>query len=220
MPSSRPCTIPYVLHLVSHLHPRSILDVGIGFGKWGYLFREYTDIVGSEHEPERYAKEGWRTNIEGIEAFEPYLHAAHHYVYDKIHIGDAATILPTLGQYDVVFFGDIIEHFEIEQGKALLSSACEHAEKCVCLTTPRFDTGQGGLCNNPLEEHRSLWAPSDFRDVGDCRVYLADRRTYFVVYWRSQDHRIDPEWTLDVQAGLPRNLRRLARSLMRVILGR
>ena len=45
MPSSRPNTIPTVIHIVKQLRPSSILDVGVGFGKWGHLFREYTDIV-------------------------------------------------------------------------------------------------------------------------------------------------------------------------------
>ncbi len=39
MPSSRPNIIPIVIHLIRQLKPRSILDVGVGFGKWGHLFR-------------------------------------------------------------------------------------------------------------------------------------------------------------------------------------
>ena len=54
MPSSRPNTIPTVINLLRQLKPQSILDVGVGFGKWGHLFREYTDILEAEHEPARY----------------------------------------------------------------------------------------------------------------------------------------------------------------------
>ncbi len=54
MPSSRPNTIPTVIHLVRQLKPKSILDVGVGFGKWGHLFREYTDINEAENDPARY----------------------------------------------------------------------------------------------------------------------------------------------------------------------
>jgi hypothetical protein len=53
MPSSRPTTIPVVIHLLRQIRPRSILDVGIGFGKWGHLFREYTDINEAERDPAR-----------------------------------------------------------------------------------------------------------------------------------------------------------------------
>ena len=56
MPSSRPNTIPTVIHLVKQFQPKSILDVGIGFGKWGHLFREYTDINEAEKDPARYRR--------------------------------------------------------------------------------------------------------------------------------------------------------------------
>lgn len=217
MPSSRPCTIPLVLSLVRHVNPSTVLDVGIGFGKWGYLFREYTDIAASEHDPARYKKDAWRTQIEGIEAFEPYLHPAHEYIYDEVHIGNALEVLPSLGMYDVVFLGDVIEHFEMTDGKKLLKAAMEHNGTCVLVTTPRFETGQAELCENPLETHRSLWSESDFKELGDCRVYHADRRTLLAVYWRPGVEAFDPEWSLDVQAGLGRNFKRLARSVMNLL---
>ena len=69
MPSSRPNTIPAVVHLLRQIQPRSILDVGVGFGKWGHLFREYTDIHESENDPARYPKKNWHVRIDGIEGF-------------------------------------------------------------------------------------------------------------------------------------------------------
>jgi len=42
---------PTVIHLIRQLKPISILDVGVGFGKWGHLFREYTDINEAENDP-------------------------------------------------------------------------------------------------------------------------------------------------------------------------
>lgn len=182
MPSSRPNTIPYVVHLVNYLQPESILDVSVGFGKWGYLFREYTDIVNSERNPGRYAKKGWQVRIEGIEAFKDYLHEGHRFIYDKIHIGNAIDILPTLGRYDIIFFGDIIEHFPLQTGKKLLKTAMRQCNKCVILTTPKYDTAQIDLCNNLLERHRSVWGRKDFRALGKCSIALADKGTYVVAY--------------------------------------
>ncbi len=217
MPSSRACTIPYVMRLVRTVKPNSILDVGVGFGKWGYLFREYTDIVQSEKDPARYQKNNWRTRIDGIEAFEAYLHPAHKYIYDNIQVGDAATVLPTLGAYDMIFFGDIIEHFDLEQGQQLLLEAGQHAAHCVCVTTPRFATAQGALCNNALEQHRSVWTPSDFRKVNDCSIYLADDKTYVVVYWTCESSRIESQWGVDIQPRLRHNVRRAVRCLSRCL---
>ena len=105
----------------------------------------------SESDPDRYSKEGWKVRIEGIEAYTGYLHEGHKFVYEKIHVGEAKEIMSNLGKFDVIFFGDIIEHFPLNEGKQLLKTAISHANKCVMLTTPKYDTYQAELCNNPLE---------------------------------------------------------------------
>jgi hypothetical protein len=120
--------------------------------------------------------------IDGIEGFKNYLHDGHKFIYDNIHIGNAIDVLPTLGSYDVIFFGDIIEHFSMEQGKILIRAAIERSKKCVILTTPRYDTSQPDLCDNPLERHQSVWGPKDFHSLGKCLVALADKGTYVVAY--------------------------------------
>src|SRR6185436_19444562 len=103
MPSSRPNTIPTVVHLVRQLQPESILDVGVGFGKWGHLFREYTDIQDSERDPARYQRGNWRVRIDGIEGCAAYLTDMHRFIYNEIHLGDALEILPRLPPYDLIF---------------------------------------------------------------------------------------------------------------------
>src|SRR6059036_3946823 len=110
MPSSRPNTIPTIIHLIQQLKPRSILDVGVGFGKWGHLFREYTDILEAERDPGRYQREGWQVRIDGIEGHAAYLTPMHRFLYNAIHLGDAGALLKTLPVYDLIFLGDILEH--------------------------------------------------------------------------------------------------------------
>src|SRR5580765_7944388 len=120
MPSSRPSTIPVVINLLRQLQPQSILDVGVGFGKWGHLFREYTDILESERDPERYRRENWQVKIDGIEGFDAYLTDMHRYLYNTLYTGDALEVIKKVGNYDLVFLGDIIEHFDKEKGFELL----------------------------------------------------------------------------------------------------
>jgi hypothetical protein len=163
MPSSRPTTIPVVIHLLRQLRPQSILDVGVGFGKWGHLFREYTDINEAEREPNRYQRQHWQVRIDGIEGHAPYLTEMHRYLYNEVHVGDARSVLAGLPIYDLVFLGDIIEHFDKPAGIDLLQLALEHAAKAVVVSTPKFETDQENLCGNELERHRSLWAARDFR---------------------------------------------------------
>jgi hypothetical protein len=116
MPSSRPAIIPSVIHWVLQLNPQSILDVGVGFGKWGHLFREYTDIVQAARDTARYHRPNWKVRVDGIEGHAAYLTEMHQYLYNNVYTGDAARILPTLPAYDLIFFGDIIEHFTKPDG--------------------------------------------------------------------------------------------------------
>src|SRR6185503_6455462 len=163
MPSSRPNTIPTVIHLLRQLKPQSILDVGVGFGKWGHLFREYTDINEAERDPGRYQKKNWQVKIDGIEGHAAYLTDMHHYLYNEIHLGDASEWLKKVSHYDLIFMGDVLEHFDKEKGFEVLREAVVKANKAVIVSTPKYETDQADLCGNELERHRSLWSAKDFR---------------------------------------------------------
>jgi hypothetical protein len=181
MPSSRPNTIPIVIHLLRQLKPQSILDVGIGFGKWGHLFREYTDIMEAEHEPARYQRKNWRVRIDGIEGHKAYLTPMHRFLYNRIHVGDAAKLLPKLPYYDLIFLGDVIEHFDKGAGLKLLSEAFAKAGKAVIVSTPKFETEQEDVCGNELERHRSLWTAKEFRKLLGASVKTIDGATLLAV---------------------------------------
>ena len=181
MPSSRPNAIPAVLNLVRQLKPRSILDVGVGFGKWGHLFREYTDIREAEFEPSRYEKANWKVRIDGIEGHAAYITEMHRFLYDEIHIGDACELICTLSPYDLIFAGDVIEHLEKPVGQRFLSQAVMLARKAVIITTPKQETAQEELCGNPLERHRSLWSAHDFRAFDGAVVRTIDRSILLAV---------------------------------------
>ena len=181
MPSSRPNPIPTVIHLVRQLKPQSILDVGVGFGKWGHLFREYTDILEAEYDPARYRRENWRVRIDGIEGHAAYLTEMHRFLYNEIHIGDAGALMKTLPNYDLIFLGDIIEHFEKAAGVEMLRDACARANKSVIVSTPKFETEQEDLCGNELERHRSLWSEADFKQFPGAQVAVVDEATLVAV---------------------------------------
>jgi hypothetical protein len=181
MPSSRPNTIPIIIHLLRQLKPQSILDVGVGFGKWGHLFREYTDILEAEREPPRYRRENWRVRIDGIEGHAAYLTDMHRFLYNEIHLGDAGALLKALPNYDLIFLGDILEHFEKAAGKELLQDAFAHAGKAVIVSTPKFETEQEELCGNELERHRSLWSARELTAFPGTQVITVDEATLLAV---------------------------------------
>jgi hypothetical protein len=182
MPSSRPNTIPTVIHLLRQLKPQSILDVGVGFGKWGHLFREYTDILEAERDPARYDRQNWRVRIDGVEGFARYLTDMHRYLYNQIYVGDARELIAKLSRYDLIFAGDVIEHFDKPAGLQFLRDALRIANRAVIITTPKHETGQDDLCGNELERHRSLWRAADFRKAfPNAIVKTVDRATLIAV---------------------------------------
>ncbi|MEM9585946.1 MAG: hypothetical protein AAGA03_01590 [Planctomycetota bacterium] len=177
MPSSRPVAIPYVVDIVRQVTPNSILDVGVGFGKYGHLFREYTDIVASERQPERYERTHWQCRIDGVEVFQNYLTPMHEYLYDHVYIGEANGVVTQIpdATYDMVWMGDVIEHFDKQVGIQVIQQAKRIAKKVVVLATPNRFVPQDALVENEHERHLSYWTKKDFEALGSCRVAdLAD----------------------------------------------
>ncbi|MFZ1987127.1 MAG: class I SAM-dependent methyltransferase [Desulfatitalea sp.] len=148
----------YMLYL-EDTRPKSILDVGLGNGKLGFIARDFLDVMLGE----RYKKNEWQLRLDGIEAFAEYIQEHQKAIYDQIHIGDAYDIIDTLGTYDVVVMGDVLEHFEKEKGWRLLDKCFAHSDKAVILFVP---LGKGwvqpAIYGNPYETHRSCWEPDEF----------------------------------------------------------
>jgi len=153
-----PENISTVVRWITCVDPKSVLDVGIGFGKYGVLAREYTDIRHG-----RYRKEGWKTQIDGIEIFELYRNLVWQ-VYDKIYIGDALTLIDSLVNYELILLGDVIEHFAKVDGMTLLTKCQQHSTKAVIVSTPFGNYPQDAVFGNEHEWHLSMWLPEDFSD--------------------------------------------------------
>jgi len=135
---------------IRELGPASVLDVGIGFGKWGFLCREYLDVwCGSTEKSE------WRTRIVGIEGFQPYVHPGTRHVYDEVLIGDATEKIHEAGLFDLVIMADILEHFTRHWANCMLVNAVA-ISKAVLIVTPGGKWPQGALNGNEYERHRSV----------------------------------------------------------------
>ena len=172
MPSSRYDIIPFVLDRVVEMKPKSILDIGIGYGKWGVLFREYLDIW-DVNEP--FDKRG--VNIIGVEAFEDYKNSIWD-VYDEVLIGDIKehlSLLRSKPMFDLLFMGDIIEHFNKETGKRLLKELVY--DKAI-IVTPKLVSPQKVVYNNEYETHYSSWELKDF-DYPDVKQYTLNNIQVF-----------------------------------------
>ncbi len=179
MPTSVPYCIPIIASVARQLRPASVLDVGVGFGKYGCLFREYLDIWEAKSVDD-YAKSRWRTRIDGIEATREYITPLHRFIYDEIYIGDVLSIIDTLGRYDVIVMGDVLEHFEKDVGNDLLDKLYEHTEHCLLLTFPPDCAIEHNVVGNPYEAHRSTWNRADFRRFDQVAYKLVEGYTALV----------------------------------------
>jgi 2-polyprenyl-3-methyl-5-hydroxy-6-metoxy-1,4-benzoquinol methylase len=176
MPISRPDAIPIVGKIIWDSNPQSILDIGVGFGMWGVLFRTWTDIRLSELYPSRYAAKGWQTKIDGIEIHEGYKNIIHKTIYNSIWYGDALQLLQVMQPmklYDHIHLGDVIEHLEKDEGKLLLELCHEHTRVggMTTVVTPAGYRPQGAVLGNEHETHKCGWTARDFQVIGARHVW-------------------------------------------------
>ena len=154
MPSSRPNIISPVIDLIMRINPDSILDVGSGFGKWGFLLREYLEVWQGRLYPEE-----WKKRIDAIEIFKEYTRLPWYAViYNNIYNQDITKNDGILANYDLVLFMDVIEHIKKEKGLEMLKKV-----KHWIVSTPNYVSGQGTMFGNIYETHISEWSQNDFK---------------------------------------------------------
>ena len=179
MPTSDSFNISPIVSIVVNTAPRSILDVGCGFGKYGVLFREYLDIW-----HERYQKDQWQCRIVGVEAFGQYRNPIWEYVYHEMLVGRGQDVVPALKEtFDCVLIADVIEHLELAEAKALVAACLEKANLLI-VSTPKEFYAQHDILGNEYEKHRCLWTAADYPPGTHlltipalaCNIYLASRQ--------------------------------------------
>jgi 2-polyprenyl-3-methyl-5-hydroxy-6-metoxy-1,4-benzoquinol methylase len=143
MPTSEHWQIPRVCDVLVRERPRTVLDVGAGYGKFGVLAREY----------------GGAERVDAIDVVAP-----RFPVYDHVYLGDLKaidTLLPAEpARYDLALFIDVIEHLEKVDAHRVLDTLTRRASR-VLVTTP-WGFRRQELAGMPFETHRSGWHPWDF----------------------------------------------------------
>jgi hypothetical protein len=165
MPTSHLHQLNEIVEVLTLVKPRSLLDVGVGFGKYGFLAREYLELRDG-----REIYHDWQCRIDGIEAFAGYLTPLHDFVYDHVYVGEATAVVPTLDtHYDLLLLIDVLEHFEFQAGMAFLHD-CQRQARNILVSTPRRFIAQKAAFGNPFETHRSHWRRQDFEELAPCFI--------------------------------------------------
>lgn len=163
MPTSEPLSISPIINRIISLQPKSVLDVGFGFGKYGHLVREYTDIWWR-----RYYKDKWECVIDGIDIDSRYITPIHQFIYNTLYIGDIS-VIPIFRKYDVTIFCDVIEHMTKDIGKLVIEKLQSVTTKLLVVSTP-IDPGHskhGEYLPDDHEGHICKWGPDDFPQAKD-----------------------------------------------------
>jgi glycosyltransferase involved in cell wall biosynthesis len=186
MPTSWYQTIPVIVDKVIIENPKSILDIGIGFGKYGVILREVLDLT-----YERYEKEKWQIKIDGIEAFKGYKNLIHDYVYNNIYYEPIEKVLPMLGMYDVITLIDVLEHFDKHQGTDILHELLKHTKKALIISTPINPGKQNEYNGNIFEAHKSKWAITDFVsfDMDFCLLDIGDNKALILKLYPTDENK-------------------------------
>lgn len=169
--------IPGLMRYVEALKPASILEIGSGIGKWGFLCRDRLEFLEG-----RYDKRSWRTRIYGIELFPGFRNPIWEYCYDRLSVGDALDLVDAAPQVDMVLMADVIEHIPKNEGRKLLAKLAGKASYLLISTPVRFFTGEC-VDDSPGAGHVSFWGPQDFSEYsyvtearGSTRFFLVDVR--------------------------------------------
>jgi len=147
----------FILDFINNLNPRSILDVGSGFGRWGFLCRcHFAGGISLAVKPDQALR------IDAVEAFGPNVSAVYAAVYNRTFTGDAREVVPRLGAYDVIICSHMIEHLEKAEGRALIETMRQQARMALILGLPFNDPLREPIEGNEYEAHRSVWTAADF----------------------------------------------------------
>jgi len=186
MPTGGPSCLSYMCSLLLNNKPRSVLDIGIGHGKWGFLVREFVDLWIPENKygevdqqffdsSDRFNSGRFygedRTRLVGIEIFEPYITDIQHMIYDEILIGDVHDILPSMEEhFDIIICADVLEHLERNQGIDLLNDFHKHGTITYVLVPINCGSSGRAEHGNVYEIHKTSWTSEELRVFGTCCI--------------------------------------------------
>lgn len=110
-----------------------ILDVGAGNGLYGSMLRDIAE------------------RIDAVEVYAPYIESFKlEKIYDNVYNVDICNFeLPI--KYDLIIFGDVLEHIEADKAVALLNRL-NNIEQIIIAVPYQYE--QGALYGNPYEVHK------------------------------------------------------------------
>lgn len=138
-------------HILAHLRPGRVLDIGPGAGKFGKLVRDLSAQLGAPVHT---------TALEIDSAYVSQFELHRH--YDEVVVGDALGLLHTPRmRCDLAILGDCLEHMRKSHGLDLLNFLIYRSAHILVLWPD--EAIQDDWEGHAAEAHISTWSPEDFR---------------------------------------------------------
>lgn len=116
------------------LRTDSVLDLGGGDGKWGYVLGEYFH------------------NIDTVEIFEPYVERYNlKEIYREVFVGNFLDL--DFEYYDVIIMGDVFEHVTQEQATEWLNKVKDKCREIVIVVPFEYKQDWDGVYENVYGHH-------------------------------------------------------------------
>lgn len=174
MASSYANQVPFIIHVIQECKPKTVLDIGKGFGKYGFLIHEFAGIKNDQRpDPQRTLAAQSQIAIDAIDINPDYSWPHLSHIYRTVTIGDAGKLYATLPPHDLILMTDVIEHIEKPTALAMLKHFLGQGST-ILISTP-VEYFQQDLYESEAEHHVSHWTVEDFRLPG---VYV-DRQNVF-----------------------------------------
>ena len=174
MPTSHYCQISKILDLIVMLDPKSALDIGVGFGKYGMLCREYLELWNRREGYDKFMRK-----IDGVEVFDKYITPMHRFVYNNIYIGDASSVIDKLDfTYDLVLLIDVLEHLSKTEAIILVNKLLKK-HKGVLISVPKDIGKKWPAFNNPYEVHKEQWSKRELSKIGNS-LFIHDASNFIL----------------------------------------
>ena len=165
MASSFSIQIPAIVYLLQQLKPSTVLDIGKGFGKYGFLIHEYAGIDNRERiNPALSMAEQSAIKVDAVEADKDLLLPHLNQVYSNIFIGDVFEIYKRLQQYDLILMIDVIEH--LDKAKAIELLKYFLAKNSILIIATPLHFFKQELYKSEFEQHISHWKLNDLKSLG------------------------------------------------------
>jgi SAM-dependent methyltransferase len=134
--TSDPANKRWTVREIAKLSPQSVLDVGPGEGHYLEFIKGF---VGDD------------IRVDGIEIWEPYVERFQlDKRYDNLYVGDVRN--HENFDYDLVVFGDVLEHMSEEDALRVWDKASKQARYAI-ISIPIIHHPQGVHDSNPYEVH-------------------------------------------------------------------